>query len=196
MFSLKIFMKYGMKVIADLHVVYGSQNGNDHSGTRDGFQEWGDSNIKDTVAVIEFLAKRYANNPSLPAIELMNEPYALGVTPNNLKSYFKSGYGAVRKYTPRAYVILSNQLRNAHPKEQHSFVGNFNHVVIDMHYYNLFLDEFRNMNVQSYALKTMTTSNSPLSFVNQTYAVVAAIAVVWYKSFLFGKNLRPRPLLN
>ena len=52
-------MKCGMKVIADLHVVRGSQNGNDHSGTRDGFQEWGDSNIKDTVAITDFLAKRF-----------------------------------------------------------------------------------------------------------------------------------------
>ena len=52
-------MKCGMKVIADLHVVRGSHNGNDHSGTRDGFQEWGDSNIKDTMAIIDFLAKRF-----------------------------------------------------------------------------------------------------------------------------------------
>ncbi|GMY08883.1 probable glucan 1,3-beta-glucosidase A, partial [Fagus crenata] len=49
--------KYRMKVIVDLHAVQGSQIGNDHNGTRDGFQEWGDSNIKDTVAVIDFLAK-------------------------------------------------------------------------------------------------------------------------------------------
>ena len=52
-------MKCGMKVIADLHVVRGSHKGNDHSGTRGGFQEWGDSNIKDIVAVIDFLAKRF-----------------------------------------------------------------------------------------------------------------------------------------
>ena len=52
-------MKCGMKVIADLHVVRGSHNGNDHSGRSDGFQEWGDSNIKDTVAIIDFLAKRF-----------------------------------------------------------------------------------------------------------------------------------------
>ncbi|MBA0824576.1 hypothetical protein Goarm_021235 [Gossypium armourianum] len=50
--------KYGMKVIIDLHAVKDSQNGNDHSGTRDGFQEWGDSNIGETVAVIEYLAAR------------------------------------------------------------------------------------------------------------------------------------------
>ena len=52
-------MKCGMKVIVDLHVVRGSHNENDHSGTIDGFQEWGDSNIKDTVAIIDFLAKRF-----------------------------------------------------------------------------------------------------------------------------------------
>ena len=39
--------------------ILGSHNENDHSGTRDGFQEWGDSNIKDTVVIIDFLAKRF-----------------------------------------------------------------------------------------------------------------------------------------
>ena len=33
----KVVTNYRMKVIADLHVVWGSQNGNDHGGTRDGF---------------------------------------------------------------------------------------------------------------------------------------------------------------
>ena len=47
-----------MKVIADLHAIQGLHNEN-ISGTRDGFQEWGDSNIKDTMAVINFLAKRF-----------------------------------------------------------------------------------------------------------------------------------------
>lgn len=50
--------KYGMKVIVDLHALKASQNGNEHSGARDGYQEWGDSNIDETVAVIEFLAAR------------------------------------------------------------------------------------------------------------------------------------------
>ena len=47
-----------MKVIVDLHAIQGSQNGNGHSGTRDGYQEWGDSYIEETVAVIDFLAER------------------------------------------------------------------------------------------------------------------------------------------
>ena len=105
----------------------------------------------------------------------MNEPHALGVTPDNLKNYYKSKYDAMRKYTPSAYMILSNQLGNSDPNEQLSFARNFNHVIIDMHYYNLYSDEFSNMNVQSYALKTVTTSNGPLSFVNQSYAAMVAI---------------------
>ncbi|PRQ48842.1 putative glucan 1,3-beta-glucosidase [Rosa chinensis] len=48
----------GMKVIIDLHAVEGSQNGNDHNGTRDGSQEWEDKYIDKTVEVIEFLAAR------------------------------------------------------------------------------------------------------------------------------------------
>ena len=80
----------------------------------------------------------------------MNEPHAPGVTLNNLKNYYKSRYDAMRKYRLSAYMILSNQLGNFDPKEQLSFARNFNHVVIDMHYYNLYSDEFSNMNVQSF----------------------------------------------
>ncbi|XP_042495089.1 uncharacterized protein LOC122074328 [Macadamia integrifolia] len=50
---------YSMKIRVDLHAVPGSQNGNDHSGTRDGYQEWGASNIQDCVNVIDFLASRF-----------------------------------------------------------------------------------------------------------------------------------------
>lgn len=52
--------KYGIKVIVDLHAVQGSQNGNAHSSSRDGYLEWGDSYIQDTVDVIDFLAKRFS----------------------------------------------------------------------------------------------------------------------------------------
>lgn len=48
-----------MKVIVDLHAVPGSQNGRAHSASRDGYREWGDSYISDTVETIDFLAKRF-----------------------------------------------------------------------------------------------------------------------------------------
>jgi aryl-phospho-beta-D-glucosidase BglC (GH1 family) len=55
------FRNHGIKVIVDLHAVQGSQNDNDHSGTRDGFIEWGDSYIPQTVSVIDFLAQRFVS---------------------------------------------------------------------------------------------------------------------------------------
>lgn len=52
--------KYGLKVIIDLHAAPGSQNGFEHSASRDGSQEWGqtDENIQQTVDVIDFLTAR------------------------------------------------------------------------------------------------------------------------------------------
>jgi len=49
-----------LKIILDLHAVPGSQNGFEHSGSRDGSQEWGksDETIQQTVGVIEFLTAR------------------------------------------------------------------------------------------------------------------------------------------
>ena len=49
-----------MKIVIDLHAAPGSQNGFEHSSSRDGSQEWGttDDNIQKTVDVIEFLVAR------------------------------------------------------------------------------------------------------------------------------------------
>jgi aryl-phospho-beta-D-glucosidase BglC (GH1 family) len=58
-FTFVNYRNHGMKVIVDLHAIEGSQNGNSHSGTRDGYVEWGDSYIPQTVSVIDFLAKRF-----------------------------------------------------------------------------------------------------------------------------------------
>ncbi|KAK4264888.1 hypothetical protein QN277_026009 [Acacia crassicarpa] len=166
---------HGMKVIVDLHAVQGSQNGNDHSGARDGYTEWGDSYIPDTVAVIDFLAQRYGNKPSLGGIGLMSGP-TLGPNLDSLKKYYQQAHAAVRKHSETAYVIMSNPLDHG-SKELLSFFGGFNRVVIDVHYYNLYSDEFNNMNVQQNIdyiynqrasdLSGVTTTNGPLSFVGE-----------------------------
>ncbi|EXB39759.1 Glucan 1,3-beta-glucosidase A [Morus notabilis] len=169
---------HGMKVIIDLHAVQGSQNGNEHSATRDGFQEWGsDSDIQDTVAVIDFLAARYANNPSLAAIGLMNEPMSPGVTLETLIRYYQMGYNTVRKYTSNAYVVLSNRLGPANSKELLSFAGSLSNVVVEVHYYNLYSESYRRMDVQqninfiyhqrSSDLSALSVPNGPLSFVGE-----------------------------
>ncbi|KAG0492899.1 hypothetical protein HPP92_006297 [Vanilla planifolia] len=89
--------KYKLKVIIDLHAAPGSQNGWEHSGTRDGLLSWGqtDDTIDQTVAVINFIASRYASRSGLYAIELINEPLAPGVTLDSLERYYKAGYNAI-----------------------------------------------------------------------------------------------------
>ncbi|KAK3212023.1 hypothetical protein Dsin_016729 [Dipteronia sinensis] len=174
--AFKWAYKYRMKVIVDLHAPRVSQNGYAHSATRDGIQEWGESDIPETVSVIDFLASRYGTHPSLAAIELMNEPLAPGMTVENLIKYYQAGYDAVRKYTNTAFVILSNRL-GGDQKELLSFADKLDRAVIDVHYYNLFSDWYKTLSVdqniqfvynqRAANLSAVTTPKGPLSFVGE-----------------------------
>lgn len=100
------------------------------------------------------------------------------MTLDTLKKYYKAGYDAVRKYTSSAYVILSNRLGPANPKELLSFAQGLNRVVIDVHYYSLYSDMFNSFSVKQNIdfiynqrgsdLAAVTTPNGPLSFVGKT----------------------------
>ena len=133
-----------------------------------------------TCCLIDACIFRYANRPSLGAIELMNEPNAAIVQFSALSDYYKKGYDAVRKYTSTAYVILSARLGDASDKEFLSLAGGLDRSVIDVHYYNLFSDQFNNMDEQqnidyirndrAAQLQEVTQSNGrPLSFVGKSY---------------------------
>uniref|UniRef100_A0A1D1XNW1 Putative glucan 1,3-beta-glucosidase A n=1 Tax=Anthurium amnicola TaxID=1678845 RepID=A0A1D1XNW1_9ARAE len=174
--------KYGLKVIIDLHAAPGSQNGYEHSGGRDGSIEWGtsDESIRQTVAAIEFLAQRYAGNPSLVAVELLNEPLAEGVSFDTLKGYYQAGYDAVRRHSSSAYVVMSARL-SADAGELLAFAGALQGTVLDVHYYNLFSGMFDGMTVQqnidyvhnkrAQQLGAITRSNGqPLTFVGEWVA--------------------------
>ncbi|CAL5348737.1 unnamed protein product [Camellia sinensis] len=174
--------KYDIKVIIDLHAAPGSQNGFEHSSSKDGFQEWGlsDQNIQQTVNVIDFLTVRFANNPSLYAVELINEPLAPGASLDSIINYYKAGYETVRKHSKTAYVVMSNRLGQADPKEVFPLASGLESTVIDVHYYNLFSDVFNDMTVQQNInfintnrtadLNLVTTSNGPLTFVGEWVA--------------------------
>lgn len=78
----------------------------------------------------------------------MNEPLAPVVSLESLKSYYKASYDAMRKYSPSAYVILSNKLGGHDLNELLSFPQNLHGVVIDMHYYNQYEPKFNSFNAQ------------------------------------------------
>ncbi|KAL8491390.1 hypothetical protein ACS0TY_023133 [Phlomoides rotata] len=174
--------KYGIRVIIDLHAAPGSQNGWEHSSSRDGSQEWGqtDANIQQTVDVIDFLTARYAKSPSLFAVELINEPLSPGVSLDTLTNYYIAAYNAVRKHSSTAYVVLSNRLGPHEPRELFTLTTGFTKVALDVHHYNLFSSIFDNLSVQqnidyvnnnrTTQLNEITTSNGPLIFVGEWVA--------------------------
>ncbi|KAM7515738.1 hypothetical protein LguiA_005321 [Lonicera macranthoides] len=170
---------YSIKCIIDLHAAPGSQNGMEHSASKDGTAGWPTSAdyISQTLDVIEFLASRYAKHPALLGIELLNEPSAGEVPLDTLVSYYKQGYQIVRKYSTTAYVIICQRIGNADPFELYQAnVGSYN-LVVDLHYYNLFNDFFINMssveNIQyihknrQAQLQALNSANGPLVFIGE-----------------------------
>ncbi|KAK1370858.1 putative glucan 1,3-beta-glucosidase A [Heracleum sosnowskyi] len=169
---------YNIKCIIDLHAAPGSQNGMEHSASRDGTTGWPTSlHISQTLNVIKFLASRYAEHPALLGIELLNEPSAWTVPLDILISYYRQGYQIVRKYSPTAYVIVCQRIGDADPIEIfQANIGSTN-IVVDLHYYNLFDTIFVNMstvdNIQfiyksrETQLQALNSRNGPLIFIGE-----------------------------
>ncbi|GJZ21771.1 probable glucan 1,3-beta-glucosidase A [Tanacetum coccineum] len=165
-----------LKVILDLHAANWSQNGQDHSSSRDGTIRFGqtEESIQRTVDVLEIFTARYASNPSLYAIELLNEPHAPEVLPEKLIEYYEAGYEAVRRRAPDKFVILSSRI-GGQPQELFEVAKGKSNVVIDVHYYNLYTDKFAHMTIEEHIkyiqndraaeLKSITNPNGPLIFV-------------------------------
>ncbi|XP_051118408.1 probable glucan 1,3-beta-glucosidase A [Andrographis paniculata] len=174
--------KYRIKVIVDLHAAPGSQNGWEHSASRDGSQEWGqhDTDIQETVGVIEFLAARYAKSLSLFAVELLNEPLAPGVSLDVLTKYYKAGYDAVRKHSATAYVVMCYRLGSSDARELFPLASGLKRSVLDVHYYNLFTSAFDALTAQqnidyvynnrTTQLNHITAANGPLIFIGEWVA--------------------------
>lgn len=171
---------HNIGVIVDLHAAPGSQNGDAHSGTRDGYLEWPDSqdNIDKSISVIDFLAGRYASNSALLGIALLNEPRAPGVPVDTLKTYYKRGYDTVRKHSSSAYVIMCNRIGPADDKELFDINNGLTSTVVDVHLYNLYDDStFKSMSVQqnidfvnnnrAQILQSLTSANGPLIYVGE-----------------------------
>uniref|UniRef100_A0A0D3H1H5 Uncharacterized protein n=2 Tax=Oryza TaxID=4527 RepID=A0A0D3H1H5_9ORYZ len=169
---------YGLKCIIDLHAAPGSQNGMEHSASRDGSVDWpSPANIEKTLDVINFLAQRYANNPSLLGIELLNEPSAGAVPLGTLVSYYKTGYQIVRSYSDKAYVIFCQRIGNADPMELYQADLGPTNTVVDLHYYNLFDPFFEKLNATENIqfiynnrmpqVQALDKANGPLVFIGE-----------------------------
>nr|GLL23089.1 hypothetical protein GOBAR_DD35357 [Ipomoea trifida] len=167
--------KYGLKVLLELHAAPGSQNGFALSASRDGTLGWGLDTIEPTVAVIDqsfWLLGRYAKNPSLYSIGLMNEP-SLWVSPETVMSYYGAGYDAARRHSSTAYVVMATRMWAHNVTEFLPFAARFERAVIDVHLYNfnhMTVEDVMNGDVYTHCqevVSAVTTSDGPLSFVGE-----------------------------
>ena len=121
--------KYGLQVMLDLHTVPGSQNGYDNGGLT-GVCKWhkNPEEVEFVLTVLERLAKRYGEHPSLFGIEVLNEPISWpvwitspsrtkaedkkeakgsGFVPMSfLRKFYTDAYNKMRKYLPEEKVII------------------------------------------------------------------------------------------
>lgn len=93
--AVRLAKKYDLEVLIDLHGAKGSQNGKDHSG-HIGKSDWFrfKTNRQQTIDVLVRLAERYADQPHVWGIELLNEP-KWGLFHFKLRRFYKKAYRAM-----------------------------------------------------------------------------------------------------
>lgn len=98
--------KYGLKILLDIHALPGSQNGQDHSG-RVGKAEWQSAkeNIEKGLQATLKIAKRYANEPSLWGVQIMNEP-KIGIFQHSLRRYYNLVYKELLNILPAGMPVI------------------------------------------------------------------------------------------
>jgi glucan 1,3-beta-glucosidase len=104
--AVEMASKYQLKVLIDLHGLKGSQNGKDHSG-RIGRNEWHKRKEyrRDSVDILEKIARRYYDAPSVWGIEMINEP-KFGLVQWKLRWFYKRAYDRLRTAARPGTIIV------------------------------------------------------------------------------------------
>eukprot|EP00850_Spirogloea_muscicola_P004298 SM000018S03663 [mRNA] locus=s18:671311:678637:- [translate_table: standard] len=141
---------HGVGIFLSMHAAPGSQNGYEHSATRDGVPAWAGNAtaVAATVAAVDFFAARYAGHAAFLGIGLLNEPTAGGVPLDTLTAYYEAGYAAVRRHSACAFVAVMPRIGADSGELGGILAGDgYTNVILEMHYYNVFDDTFSGQNV-------------------------------------------------
>lgn len=132
--------EFNLRIVLDLHAAPGCQNGFDNGGIKD-ICEWHTrSEYRDySLTVLERLAMRYAAQPNLHAIEVLNEP-RWDIPTNYLHEFYRDAYQRIRKYcaAENVAVVFHDGFRSF--REYAGFINTpeFDNVVFDIHRYQCF----------------------------------------------------------
>ncbi|GLE08409.1 hypothetical protein PINS_up019592 [Pythium insidiosum] len=103
--------------MVSLHAHEGSQNGIDHSAPVEMWKtQWSDKpeNVKSSLRLATFIAKRYKNSPAFLGMNLMNEPTRPTDYPT-LLGYYKDAYKAIRETGNDCIIATSPWLEHQSP---------------------------------------------------------------------------------
>ncbi|MDI1493603.1 MAG: glucan exo-1,3-beta-glucosidase [Ramalina farinacea] len=135
----------GIQVIVDLHGAPGSQNGFDNSGQYTLNASWTkNGNVHYTYEVIQIIASKYGNSPTVAAINLINEPFPekLGYqeqTTTVVVNYHTCGAKIVRgASSPNTAVTISDAFVNAFKWNDEYVQTGPGANIIDHHDYQVF----------------------------------------------------------
>ncbi|CAI5466757.1 unnamed protein product [Closterium sp. Yama58-4] len=156
--------KHGVRVLFSMHGAHGSQNGYDHSGSQDGFGEFGRADsayhVTATLNTIQLLVKRYAARPAFLGMGVLNEPTSNWVNAQALSSFYLRAYTAVRAASPCAYVGLSTYADTDSPFLKGLMTGDeHTNVLVDLHVYSVHAEKLRQMSLQQ-NLQFLTVNRS------------------------------------
>ncbi|KAL2351066.1 putative Exo-beta-1,3-glucanase [Cryomyces antarcticus] len=134
----------GLKVMIDLHGAPGSQNGFDNSGQRKASPGWeSGATIAQTLDVLSTIANKYAASAYsdvVVGIELLNEPLASALNVDEMKQFYRDGYGRVRQVGNQVTVVLQDAFLP--PSTYNGFLSpsdnNAQLVALDHHEYQVF----------------------------------------------------------
>lgn len=134
--------EFDLRVVLDLHAAPGCQNGFDNGGILD-VCEWHTSEeyIEHSLALLERLAERYGDQPTLHGIETLNEP-RWDIPTDLLKRFNLEAYQRIRRHCPpeRVTVVFHDGFRSF--REYAGFLQEpeFRNVALDIHRYQCFMD--------------------------------------------------------
>lgn len=132
--------EFDLRIVVDLHAAPGCQNGFDNGGIKD-VCEWHTKPeyLEHSLNVLARLAQRYAQHPSLHAIEVLNEP-RWDLPTDYLKNYYVQAYRRIRQYcsAEKVSVVFHDGFRSFREYLGFMQAPEFENVVFDIHRYQCF----------------------------------------------------------
>ncbi len=163
--------KYNISVLIDLHAAPGCQNGWEHGGL-EGVMEWHKEPhyIEQSLAVIEKLTVRYAQDANFLGIELLNEPH-WDVPLKVIEDYYRQGYQRVRKHHPTVAVVIHDSFR-PEKWDQFNADGQMSDIYLDCHLYQCFSSEDKKLDMPGHLKKTEQQWGQLINKLQKTIPVI------------------------